>query len=218
MNPIDTAADLDDLHPPRRDGDPAAAPAAGWRARARQHLASRRPHRSERERWCRRLVQRQALKAAGMSALPVPGVDLFVNGQLLAQTIETINRQYGLSAGEIAALPTPMRDQVDDMVQRVGGFLIGRVVSQAALMTLARTLGLRLGAQQAAKLAPVAGMAASAAISGWLFQRLCLRHIEQCEQVRAALPELPPPPPVGLLPAPMTTRAGTPPDPSPSLT
>ena len=57
----------------------------------------------------------------------------------------------------------------------------------------ARTIGLRVGAQQAAKLAPAVGLAASAALSGWMFLRLCERHIVHCEQVRAELPELPAP-------------------------
>ena len=44
------------------------------------------------------------------------------------------------------------------------------------------------------KLAPVAGLAASAAMSGWMFKRLCERHIEHCQALREALPELPAPP------------------------
>jgi hypothetical protein len=69
------------------------------------------------------------------------------------------------------------------------------------VFAVARTLGLRLGAQQAAKLAPLVGQAASAALAGWLFKRLCERHIRQCLELRAALPELPPPPGLAL-PAP----------------
>ena len=70
----------------------------------------------------------------------------------------------------------------------MGSYLIGRVATQAALIAALRALGLRVGAQQAAKVAPVVGLAASAALSGWLFMRLCDRHIAHCEQVRAALP------------------------------
>ena len=77
------------------------------------------------------------------------------------------------------------------MVREVGSYMIGRVVTQAAVFSAARAIGLRLGAQQAAKLAPVAGLAASAVLSGWLFKRLGDRHIDQCEQVREAIPELP---------------------------
>lgn len=149
---------------------------------------------SRRTQQLRQLVRRQALKAAGVSALPVAGVDLFVNGQLLARTLEQINRTYGLSPEQIASLPAPLRDRLDDLTREIGSYLIGRVVTQAAIFRLATALGLRIGAQQAAKLAPVAGLAASAVLSGWMFKRLCERHIEHCRSVRAALPELPPPP------------------------
>ena len=71
--------------------------------------------------------------------------------------------------------------------------LIGRAVTQGALVAALRAIGLRVGAQQAAKLAPAVGLAASAALSGWMFLRLCDRHIAHCEQVRAELPELPAP-------------------------
>jgi hypothetical protein len=141
-------------------------------------------------RHCRRLVRRQALKAAGMSALPVAGVDLFVNAHLLRVTIEEISAVHGLAPEQIAALPPVLRSRVDDLAAEVGSYLIGRVVSQQVLLVAVRSLGLRVSAQQAAKLAPVAGLAASAALSGWMFKRLCDRHLEQCRRVQAALPRL----------------------------
>jgi hypothetical protein len=136
----------------------------------------------------RRLARREAVKAAGVSLMPIVGVDLLVNARLLGGTIRRINEAFGLSAEQIERLPTPLRTRADEAIRQVGGYLIGRVVTQAALATAVRTLGLRLTVQQAAKLAPIAGMAASAALSGWLFKRLCDRHIEQCRQVREALP------------------------------
>jgi hypothetical protein len=147
---------------------------------------------------CRRLVRRQALKAAGVSALPVAGVDLFVNGKLLASTIEQISAAHGLGPEQLAQLPAALRNEVDDLTLEIGSYLIGRAVTQGALLTALRSLGLRLGVQQAAKLAPVAGLAASAALSGWMFKRLCDRHIVQCQQVRRALPQLPAPVPAAL--------------------
>ncbi|HEU4460496.1 MAG TPA: hypothetical protein VFR90_15350 [Methylibium sp.] len=141
-------------------------------------------------RHCRRLVRRQALKAAGVSALPVAGVDLFVNAHLLKSTIDEISSVHGLAPQQIAALPPALRTRVDDLAAEVGSYLIGRVVTQQVLFGAVRALGVRLSAQQAAKLAPVAGLAASAALSGWMFKRLCDRHIEQCRRVQAALPRL----------------------------
>ena len=147
----------------------------------------------ERARSCRRLVRRQALKAAGVSALPVLGADMFVNAHLLVNTIDQINLTYGLSPAQIAELPPAQRSQVDELARKVGSYLIGRVVTQAALIAALRAIGLRLGLQQAAKVAPVVGLAVSGALSGWLFMRLCDRHIAHCELVRAELLALPAP-------------------------
>ena len=148
---------------------------------------------SDRARACRKLARRQALKAAGVSALPVMGADLVVNGHLLVKTIERINEAYGLSPVQIAALPPAQRTRVDELTRRVGSYLIGRAITQGAMLAALRAVGLRVGAQQAAKLAPAVGLAASAALSGWMFLRLCERHIAHCEQLRAELPELPAP-------------------------
>jgi len=141
-------------------------------------------------RHCRKLVRRQSLKAAGMSALPIAGVDLFVNAHLLKLTIDEISTVHGLAPEQIATLPPALRTRVDDLAAEVGSYLIGRVVTRQVLQVAVRAFGLRVSAQQAAKLAPVAGLAASAAMSGWMFKRLCDRHLDQCRRVQAALPRL----------------------------
>ena len=151
------------------------------------------PREDARARHCRRLVRRQALKAAGVSALPVAGVDLIVNGKMLVETLERISAAYGLSPEQIAQLPAPLRSRVDDLAMELGSYLIGRALTQGTLLAALRTLGVRLSTQQAAKFAPVAGLAASAALSGWMFMRLCDRHLLHCQQIRSALPQLPVP-------------------------
>lgn len=142
---------------------------------------------------CRRFARRQALKAAGVSTLPMAGVDLFVNGQLLASTLERINMAYGLNAEQVARLPVPMRTRVETLARELGSYLVGRALTQTVLIGAMRAIGIRLGAQQAAKLVPVAGQLASGAMSGWLFKRLCDRHIAQCEAIAQSLPQLPAP-------------------------
>jgi uncharacterized protein (DUF697 family) len=148
---------------------------------------------SDRARACRALVRREALKAAGVSALPVLGADLVVNGHLLVRTLSRINEAYGLSPAQIAALPPAQRTRVDELTRKIGTYFIGRAITQGALIAALRAIGLRVGAQQAAKLAPLVGQLASGALSGWMFLRLCERHIAQCEQVHAELPLLPAP-------------------------
>ena len=135
----------------------------------------------------RRLVRRQAAMAAGVSLVPIFGVDLLINAKLMAETVRRINAAFGLSPEQIARLPGPLKSRVDELIRQVGSVLIGRVVTQAVLLQVVRGMGLRLSAQQAAKLAPLAGMAASAALAGWLFKRVAERHIRHCVEVRQAL-------------------------------
>ncbi|MEN9544741.1 MAG: hypothetical protein RLZZ598_1574 [Pseudomonadota bacterium] len=136
---------------------------------------------------CRRLARKAALKAAGVSAMPVVGVDLFVNGHLLANTLGTISSAYGLSPEQIARLPKPVRTRLETLTREVGSYIIGRTVTQALVMQALKSVGIRIGAQQAAKLTPVVGLAASGLISGWLFIRICDRHIDQCEAITRQL-------------------------------
>ena len=98
-----------------------------------------------------------------------------------------------MSPAQIAALPPAQRTQVDELTRKLGTYLIGRAITQGALIAALCAIGVRLGAQQAAKLAPLVGQVASGALSGWMFLRLCERHIRHCEQVRAELPLLPAP-------------------------
>ena len=148
---------------------------------------------SDRARACRKFVRREALKAAGVSTLPVLGADLVVNGHLLVKTLSRINEAYGLSPAQIAALPPAQRTRVDELTRKIGTYFIGRAITQGALIAALRAIGLRVGTQQAAKLAPLVGQLASGALSGWMFLRLCERHIAHCELVRAELPALPAP-------------------------
>ena len=109
------------------------------------------------------------------------------------QLSDLVNAAYGLSPAQIAKLPPAQRTRVDEIARKVGTYFIGRAITQGALIAALRAIGLRVGAQQAAKLAPAVGLAASAALSGWMFMRLCERHIGQCEQVRDELLALPGP-------------------------
>jgi len=139
---------------------------------------------------CRRLARREALKAAGVSALPVAGADLFVNGKLLASTLGRINLAYGLGPEQIKQLPAPVRTRLESLTRELGTYLVGRALTQGLLIKAMSAVGVRVGAQQAMKLAPVIGLAASGALSGWMFLRICERHIEHCEAIAAQLPQL----------------------------
>ena len=80
------------------------------------------------------------------SALPVAGIDLFVNGKLLADTIAQISAAHGLSPEQLAKLPAPLRSRVDDLAQELGR----RLGAQVELVTFAGAGETADGAQSGA--------------------------------------------------------------------
>ena len=97
---------------------------------------------SERARACRKLVRKQALKAAGVSALPVLGADLVVNGQLLVSTHRADQRRLRPVAGADRAGCRRRSARASTSSRgKVGTYLIGRAVTQGALIAALRAIG-----------------------------------------------------------------------------
>jgi uncharacterized protein (DUF697 family) len=140
----------------------------------------------------RRLVTRRAALAAGVAALPVPGLDLLTDVGLLMKVIPEINTHFGLSADQIERLAPDRQLVVYKVLSASGGVLVGKIVTQDLLMRLLRTLGVRLTAQQAAKYVSVAGQVVSAALTFGALKMVCELHIQQCIDVARQL-QLPAP-------------------------
>lgn len=143
---------------------------------------------------CRKLLHRRALVAAAAGALPVPGLDWAVDAALLAHLIPAMNARFGLATDQIDALAPAQRQQVLKAVAMVGSSLIGKFISKELVLRLAQTAGMRLGAQQAARVVPLAGQVVSAALGYSILRYLGEEHLKDCVRVaRAAQLRLPPP-------------------------
>jgi uncharacterized protein (DUF697 family) len=144
---------------------------------------------------CRKLLNRRALVAAAVSAVPVPGLDWAVDAALMSRVIPAINEEFGLSPQQIAKLPDSKREQVQKALAVVGSVVIGRLVTRDVIVTMAKSVGKRLTAQQAAKYVPIAGQAVSAVLGYSAVRYLGEEHIKDCVRVaRRAQLTLPPPP------------------------
>ena len=60
-------------------------------------------------RQCRRLVNRRALVAAGVAAVPIPGLDWATDVAVLMRLIPRINRAFGLTPEQIERLAPDRR-------------------------------------------------------------------------------------------------------------
>lgn len=141
---------------------------------------------------CRKLVKQRALVSAGASVVPIPGVDLAADVGLLAELVPEINREFGLTPEQIERLNPQRRVVVYRAMLAFGGAMVGRLVTRDMVIRTLRVVGVRLTAKQAARVVPVAGQAAAAALSYWAMTYVGEQHIEDCVRVVDALLEAEP--------------------------
>jgi len=144
-------------------------------------------------RQCRRLVTRRALVAAGVAAVPLPGVDWITDIGVLLKLIPDINRAFGLTPEQVERLSPDRQLVVYKAISAGGSLLIGRLVTRELVLRVLRLVGVRLTAKQAAKVVPVAGQAVSAALTFSALKYVCEQHIRQCMDVSRQLARLPAP-------------------------
>lgn len=136
---------------------------------------------------CRRKVTKRALLAAGVAVVPVPGLDWLTDVGVLLKLLPEINAAFGLTEAQIQRLTPQRRVMVYKLISAAGGFVAGRLAIHELVVTLLRKVGVRLGAQQAAKFVPLAGQALSALITFSAVKYVCEQHIRQCVQVAEQL-------------------------------
>jgi uncharacterized protein (DUF697 family) len=136
---------------------------------------------------CRRLVSKRAMVAAGVSMVPIPGVDWITDVAVLMKLIPEINRAFGLTPEQVERLAPDRRLVVYKTISAGGGMLVGRLVTRELIMKLLKLVGVRLTAQQAAKYVPIAGQAVSAALTFSSLKFVCEQHIQQCVSVSKQL-------------------------------
>jgi uncharacterized protein (DUF697 family) len=141
---------------------------------------------------CRKKVVRRALLAAGVAAVPVPGIDWVTDVGVLVRLLPQISAEFGLTPAQIERLAPDRRIVVYKAISAGGGILVGRIVTRELVLRLVQMVGFRLTAQQAAKFVPIAGQAVSAALTFTALRFVCEQHIQQCLAVARQL-QLPAP-------------------------
>ena len=154
---------------------------------------------SEREldaviRHCRRMVSRRAVMAAGVSVVPVPGLDWVTDIGVLMKLIPDINQAFGLTLEQVERLSPDRRVVVYKAISAGGSLVLGKLVTREVVVKLLKMVGVRLTTQQAAKYVPLAGQAVSAALTYSSLRYVCEQHIQQCVEVSRQLLLLPPAP------------------------
>jgi uncharacterized protein (DUF697 family) len=132
---------------------------------------------------CRGLVRKRAAISAGVSVIPVPGVDIVADLSSFAVMVEEINQAFGLSPAQIDRLQPRMRIAAYQAVAAIGSTLVGKIVTKELVLKVLQKSGAKLAAKSAAKIVPLAGQVASAAIGFALFRQMGYKHVEACTRV-----------------------------------
>ena len=135
---------------------------------------------------CRRLVWKRAILSAGLSMVPIPGLDVASDLGLMARAIEEINLEFGLTPDQVARLNPEIRLVVYQMSLGVGGAMVGKLITRDVVARLLQKTGSKVLAKQAVKIVPLAGQVAAATISFVAFRSVANQHIEACSGVAAA--------------------------------
>ena len=136
---------------------------------------------------CRKRVTQRALLAAGVAMVPLPGVDWITDIGLLVKLLPEITTAFGLSPAQVERMAPERRVVVYKAISAGSSLVLGRIVTRELVMTVLKTVGLRLSTQQAAKYLPVAGQVISAALTFSALKYVCEQHIRQCEAVARQL-------------------------------
>ncbi len=142
---------------------------------------------------CRKLVTTRSAASAAVSAIPVPGPDVFADVGILMEMIPLINRRFGLAPEQIEALPPGVQGAVLGSATRLGSALIGKTMTKDLLVMVLKRVGVRITARTAAKFVPLLGSAVAAGISFTAMRMLGNSHVDDCYRVaRMLIPHEPP--------------------------
>jgi uncharacterized protein (DUF697 family) len=132
---------------------------------------------------CRALVRKRAAISAGISAVPIPGVDMVADLTSFASMVEDINKDFGLTPAQIEAMQPHMRVVTYQAMAALGGTLVGKIVTKELVLKLLQKSGAKLAVKSATRFVPLAGQIASAAIGFALFRQMGYQHVEACAKV-----------------------------------
>lgn len=132
---------------------------------------------------CRRLVRRRAAISAGVSAIPLPGVDVVSDLSLFTLLINDINKEFGLTPGQIERLQPRLRLIAYEAAVGIGGMMVGKLITKELVLAVFQRSGMKLLAKSASRIVPIAGQVASAAIGYGVFRNMGYQHVDACVAV-----------------------------------
>jgi len=132
---------------------------------------------------CMKLVKKRAAMSAAVAAVPIPGLDVLADITGFATLVDEVNSEFGLTQQQIERLHPRLRVIAYKAAASVGGMLAGKLVTRGLVLRLFKRVAGRMAVKTTAKMVPLAGQIASAAIGYTLFKKMGQQHVEACTRV-----------------------------------
>jgi uncharacterized protein (DUF697 family) len=129
---------------------------------------------------CLSLMKTRAYISAGVSAIPVPLIDIAVDAGMLTQLLPEISIKFGLESEKLAAINFQTGDvRWRELGSRSLAFA-GLVAARGATRMSIRGLGTRLISRQVIKFIPLGGPIIAATMGYFVFKKITVNHINEC--------------------------------------
>lgn len=132
----------------------------------------------------KKLVRQRAAISAGASILPIPGIDVALDLTSLADMMNRINSEFGLSPTQIEQLHQREREAAYHEINSFGGVFVGRNITGGLLIMLLKTAANRWIQSRALRFVPIIGQGVAGTISYLTFVKLGDAHVDECIEVR----------------------------------
>ena len=137
-----------------------------------------------------KMVNRKALFSAGMTLVPIPGLDMAVDVTVMIKMIDSINREFGLTPAQIMQLKTQERLATFEAIHWVGAVLIGKIITSELAISVLKSLGVKVAGKQVARWVPIVGQVSAATLGFAAMKYLGQQHIADCEAVARRVVQL----------------------------
>jgi uncharacterized protein (DUF697 family) len=129
---------------------------------------------------CISLMKKRALISGGVSAIPVPFLDIAVDAGMLTQLLPEISSRFGLEAPKVEAINFETGEVQWLELGSRGLAFAGAVASRGAARLSISGLGTRIVTRQVTKFIPLGGSIIAATMGYFVFKKITTKHINEC--------------------------------------
>lgn len=136
---------------------------------------------------CRKLVTQRSMLSAGVSAMPLPGVDIFTDVANITTMLKKISSKFQVDHESVARMDPVVGDSLMKTAVTVGNDMIGKKITDQLVVALLKRIGIRVAAKSVARYIPIIGAVISGTVSFTAMKLIGNGFVNDCYDVARAL-------------------------------